>query len=93
MSGECSIHREKVSMKTSKYLYPPVAGWISVKSISQSFLGVLAAPLDSFLGKDFLFGVYLRTNLTLVETSSSRLSSIGITHLGKSNSESFVDPR
>lgn len=67
------------------------AGWILMKSVFPEFTGVLTSHLDPYLVKGFLFLILLSTNLA--SGWDTRLSSLGITYLGLSNTESFLDPR
>lgn len=77
----------------SVFLPQKINSHILVKLVFQEFTGVLVFHSDPFLGKGFLFGIYLSTNLASDDTFCTRLSILDITYLRLSNSQSFVDSR
>lgn len=65
---------ERLSIKTIKYLYCPLAGQISSEVSFPEFTGLLAfAGLDLFLDKGSLFWIYLSTTLAFDQSIQSRL--------------------
>lgn len=64
-----------------------------VKSVYPEFTGLLVSLLDPFLGKGSPFWVHLNTSLRQPAPGFTRLSSLGMTYLGLSNSDRVVDPR
>lgn len=86
-----STHLKRVSLKTSKYFILPQQAGSWGSQFSQGLWGYRVSHLDPFLGKSF--GFPSAQSCGLAETSQVTLSSLGMTYLGLSNSESFVDPR
>lgn len=86
-----STYPEEKSIKTSKYLCPPLASWISVSFLE--FEGMLASNLDSFVGKGSLFWIDLSTNLASDQDIEHQAVQSKNDMAWPSNSESFVDPR
>lgn len=88
-----SIHLERVSLKTNKYLYPPLPSWLDLsESVFPEFTGYWSLVQTSSWVRLLCSGLTWAQTWCLTKTSHTRLSSLGIKCVGLSNSE-FCGPK